>query len=38
MIQHSNLCFYIISLIFAKFGHMEILSQLINIVDQNPDS
>jgi len=32
------LLFYIISLIFVIFGHMEILSQLINIVDQNPDS
>jgi len=30
--------FYIISLIFAIFGQMEIFNQLINIVDQNPES
>lgn len=30
--------FYIISLIFTIFGQMEIFNQLINIVDQNPES
>jgi len=38
IIQGTKLSLYIISLIFAIFGHMEILSQLIKIVDQHPDS
>ncbi|QEK99503.1 helix-turn-helix domain-containing protein [Olivibacter sp. LS-1] len=37
-IHAGKVSFYIISLIFVIFGHMEVLNQLINAVDQNPET